>query len=126
MGVAGVIRQQHGSRLPEQLVTLIDHETKAAAISEFEAFFVPGLLQTGEYARAVISRNVNVPPDGVERWLIGERFAIRDDRRSGRDWRKQRAQPGLQRLVERMVGGGLAERDQDAFGQCGTGGGQIL
>ncbi|HEX2301003.1 MAG TPA: Scr1 family TA system antitoxin-like transcriptional regulator [Pseudonocardiaceae bacterium] len=43
--------QQHGSRLPEQLVTLIDHETKAVAISVFEAFFVPGLLQTGEYAR---------------------------------------------------------------------------
>ena len=34
--------QQHGSRLPKQLVTLIDHETKAAAIGEFEAFFVPG------------------------------------------------------------------------------------
>ena len=43
--------QQHGSRLPKQLVTLIDHETKAVAISVFEAIFVPGLLQTGEYAR---------------------------------------------------------------------------
>src|SRR5918998_453128 len=53
--------QQHGSRMPKQLVTLIDHENKAVAISVFEAIFVPGLLQTGEYARAVISRNVNVP-----------------------------------------------------------------
>jgi len=58
--------QQHGSRLPKQLVTLIDHETKAVAISVFEAIFVPGLLQTGEYARAVIRRNVNVPPDEVD------------------------------------------------------------
>ncbi len=58
--------QQHGSRLPKQLVTLIDHETKAVAISEFQATGVPGLLQTGEYARAVISRNVNVPADEVE------------------------------------------------------------
>ncbi|MGH3932289.1 MAG: DUF5753 domain-containing protein, partial [Pseudonocardiaceae bacterium] len=33
---------------------------------DFEAIFVPGLLQTGEYARAVISRNVNVPPDEVD------------------------------------------------------------
>ncbi|HEY2765147.1 MAG TPA: helix-turn-helix transcriptional regulator [Pseudonocardiaceae bacterium] len=58
--------QQHGSRLPKQLVTLIDHESKAVTISDFEATVVPGLLQTGEYARAVISRVVNVPPDEVD------------------------------------------------------------
>jgi len=58
--------QQHGSRLPKQLLTLIDHETKAVAISVFEVAGVPGLLQTGEYARAVISRVVNVPPDEVD------------------------------------------------------------
>ncbi len=58
--------QQHGSRLPKQLVTLIDHENKAVTISAFEAIFVPGLLQTSEYARAVISRIVNVPPDEVD------------------------------------------------------------
>ncbi|MGH3618610.1 MAG: helix-turn-helix domain-containing protein [Pseudonocardiaceae bacterium] len=58
--------QQHGSRMPKQLVTLIDHENKAVTISAFEAVFVPGLLQTGEYARAVISRNVNVPPEEVQ------------------------------------------------------------
>ncbi|MGH3837128.1 MAG: helix-turn-helix domain-containing protein [Pseudonocardiaceae bacterium] len=57
--------QQHGSRLPKQLVTLIDHENKAVAISDFEATLVPGLLQTGEYARAVISRIANVPPGEV-------------------------------------------------------------
>ena len=69
--------QQHGSRLPKQLVTLIDHENKAVTISDFEAIFVPGLLQTGEYARAVISRNVNVPPDEVD-----ERVAARLARQS--------------------------------------------
>ncbi len=58
--------QQHGSRLPKQLVTLIDHENKAVAISVFEATLVPGLLQTGEYARAVISRIANVPPGEVD------------------------------------------------------------
>jgi transcriptional regulator with XRE-family HTH domain len=58
--------QQHGSRLPKQLVTLIDHENKALTINEFEAVGVPGLLQTGEYARAVISRIVNVPPGEVD------------------------------------------------------------
>jgi transcriptional regulator with XRE-family HTH domain len=58
--------QQHGTRMPKQLATLIDHENKAMTISVFEAIFVPGLLQTGEYARAVISRSVNVPPDEVD------------------------------------------------------------
>lgn len=58
--------QQHGSRLPKQLVTLIDHENRAIAISDFETTGVPGLLQTGEYARAVISRVVNVPPEEVD------------------------------------------------------------
>ncbi|MGH3721603.1 MAG: helix-turn-helix domain-containing protein [Pseudonocardiaceae bacterium] len=58
--------QQHGSRLPKQLRTLIEHEDKAVTISVFEAIFVPGLLQTGEYARAVIGCNVNVPPGEVE------------------------------------------------------------
>lgn len=58
--------QQHGSNLPKQLATLIDHENKATAISDFDLAFIPGLLQTGEYARAVISRNVNVPADEVE------------------------------------------------------------
>jgi transcriptional regulator with XRE-family HTH domain len=58
--------QQHGSRLPKQLRTLIDHENKAVAISAFESTLVTGLLQTGDYARAVISRNANMPADEVE------------------------------------------------------------
>lgn len=58
--------QQHGSRLPQQLVTLIDHETRATKYSDIQPLLMPGLLQTGEYARAVISRNVNVPADEVD------------------------------------------------------------
>jgi transcriptional regulator with XRE-family HTH domain len=58
--------QQHGSRMPKQLVTLIDHENKAVTVGAFEVTGVPGLLQTGEYARAAISRIVNVPPDEVD------------------------------------------------------------
>ena len=69
--------QQHGSRLPKQLVTLINHENKAVTIDAFEATFVPGLLQTGDYARAVISSNVNAPPEELE-----ERVAARLARRS--------------------------------------------
>ncbi|HEU5469032.1 MAG TPA: helix-turn-helix transcriptional regulator [Actinophytocola sp.] len=58
--------QQHGSGLPKQLVTLIDHENKATAISFFQSVIIPGILQTGEYARAIISGNVNVPASEVE------------------------------------------------------------
>ncbi|MDV6011235.1 helix-turn-helix transcriptional regulator [Haloechinothrix sp. LS1_15] len=58
--------QQHGPVLPKQVRTMIDHETKALSIDEFQITLVPGLLQTGDYARAVISRNVNVPADEVD------------------------------------------------------------
>jgi transcriptional regulator with XRE-family HTH domain len=58
--------QMHGPRLPLQLRTLIDHEQKAVAISVFQAMLVDGLLQTGDYSRAVIAGNVNVPPEEVE------------------------------------------------------------
>ena len=58
--------QQHGSRLPQQLLTLIDHESKAVAISEFQEPGVPGLLQTGDYARALLSRSGTVPADEVD------------------------------------------------------------
>ncbi len=50
--------QQHGS--------YIDHENKAVAISEFQEPGVPGLLQTSDYARAVIGRSGNVPADEVD------------------------------------------------------------
>ncbi|MGQ0778643.1 MAG: helix-turn-helix domain-containing protein [Pseudonocardiales bacterium] len=69
--------QQHGSHLPKQLVTLIDHENKAVTISEFQEPGVPGLLQTGEYAHALISRCGNVPPDEV-----ADRVAARVARQS--------------------------------------------
>ncbi|RZS32449.1 hypothetical protein EV193_11283 [Herbihabitans rhizosphaerae] len=58
--------QTHGSRLPLQLRELMDYENKSSAIGEYEASMVSGLLQTGDYARAVISRNVNVPAEEVD------------------------------------------------------------
>lgn len=58
--------QQHGSKLPEQLKTLIDHENKAVDITTFEPIRVPGLLQTGDYARGLLDRVANVFDDDVE------------------------------------------------------------
>ncbi len=58
--------QQHGSRLPKQLTTLIDYENKAVAISDFQPMVVSGLLQTADYARALIRETGIVPPGEVD------------------------------------------------------------
>ena len=58
--------QQHGSLLPLQLVTLIDHENKAVAISEFQSTLLPGVLQTGDYARALLKEAGRVPADEID------------------------------------------------------------
>jgi transcriptional regulator with XRE-family HTH domain len=75
--------QQHGSRLPKELVTLVRHEDKAVGYSDVQPMLVPGLLQTGDYARAVISSGANVPATEVE-----ERVAARLARQRlfNRDW----------------------------------------
>jgi transcriptional regulator with XRE-family HTH domain len=64
--------QQHGSRLPKQLRTLLDHEDKALTVAGYAGALLPGALQTGDYARSVIARIVNVPADEVD-----ERVAAR-------------------------------------------------
>jgi transcriptional regulator with XRE-family HTH domain len=58
--------QQHGSRMPRQVKTLVDHETKAVRISEFQSTLVPGLLQTGDYARALFTEAKRVPPEEID------------------------------------------------------------
>ena len=58
--------QQHGSSLPEQLRTLINHENQATQIYQFDALRIPGLLQTSDYARALIERIPTVPPNEVQ------------------------------------------------------------
>ncbi|WP_158892421.1 helix-turn-helix domain-containing protein [Amycolatopsis anabasis] len=64
--------QQHGSRLPRQLRTLIDHEDNALTIGDYQATLVPGLLQTGDYARALLRDAGAVPQEEID-----ERVAAR-------------------------------------------------
>ncbi|MGH3436499.1 MAG: helix-turn-helix domain-containing protein [Sciscionella sp.] len=45
-----------GNALPKQLPTLIKFESQASTITHFEPLFVPGLLQTHAYMRAVMER----------------------------------------------------------------------
>lgn len=58
--------QQHGSRMPLQVKTLVDHEVMAVAISEFQSTVMPGLLQTGDYARALFKEAKRVPSQEVD------------------------------------------------------------
>jgi transcriptional regulator with XRE-family HTH domain len=50
----GFVVQPHGTRLPDQLHTLIRHETTARTIHNLELVVVPGLLQTRRYAEALM------------------------------------------------------------------------
>jgi transcriptional regulator with XRE-family HTH domain len=47
--------QGYDSELPEQYTTYISFETEARSLRAYESSFVPGLLQTEDYARAVIT-----------------------------------------------------------------------
>jgi hypothetical protein len=72
-----------GAGPPEQLRTLINHETRAAAINDFEAIRMPGLLQTEDYAPALIERVIAVEPGGVDsrvRARIGRQSLFSRDR----------------------------------------------
>ena len=47
--------QQHGEAVPEWFATYVGREAEAARIAYYQAEYVPGLLQTREYATAVHS-----------------------------------------------------------------------
>ena len=57
--------QQNGSRLPEQLRTLVNHENQATMIYQFDALRMPGLLQTRDYAKAFIERAITMDQERV-------------------------------------------------------------
>lgn len=50
----GWLRSYH-AELPEEYAAYISFEAEARAVRNYESLFIPGLLQTEDYARAVIS-----------------------------------------------------------------------
>lgn len=64
--------QQFGPRLPTHIRTYTEHENKATRIIDFQPLVIPGILQTGEYARALFARSATVPEIEIE-----ERVAAR-------------------------------------------------
>lgn len=58
---------RYGDVLPGWFETYVGLEEAAALIRTYEVQFIPGLLQTGDYARAVISQgNSTAPPEEIE------------------------------------------------------------
>ena len=45
---------QYGEVAPSGLLQLIDYESAASAVSQFETMFVPGILQIEDYASAIL------------------------------------------------------------------------
>lgn len=62
----GSFLRHHGERLPDQLRTLVLHETTASAVFELELNRLPGLLQTEDYARAMMRESGLIPAPGIE------------------------------------------------------------
>lgn len=85
-----------------EYTTFIDLEAGAASIAEYKADVVPGLLQTQDYARAVIEATLPDPQDA----LIGQLAASREERQ-----KLLTGEPGVQlwtvldeAVVRRVVG----------------------
>lgn len=87
---------------PDQYRRFMDFEAQAEVIENFGAHVLPGLLQTKEYAEALLSRQEELPPEQVE-----ERVNARLSRQN----RLHSAQPPLrwaiidESVLRRNVGG---------------------
>ena len=58
--------QPHGEVIPEELRTLVTHETTATLINQYEPLVVPGLLQTESYAAALFRAADLLPAEAID------------------------------------------------------------
>lgn len=100
----------YGDALPGWLATYVDLEDAAQLIRTYELQLVPGVLQTEEYARAVISRGLaSSPPDVIE-----DRVRLRMSRQQllTRDGAPDVWVVLDEAVLRRMVGGARVMREQ--------------
>jgi transcriptional regulator with XRE-family HTH domain len=57
---------RYSSVVPDSLQTLIGLEVEASTISTFENYAVPGLLQTADYARELLSTRADLPSEDID------------------------------------------------------------
>jgi hypothetical protein len=67
--------QRHQGRIPDQLRSLIFHESTATQIHSFQATYIPGVAQTADYARALFQASGAFEPAQIE-----DRVQIRTSR----------------------------------------------
>jgi transcriptional regulator with XRE-family HTH domain len=62
--------QQYGEAVPDWFEVYVGLEAEATGLSSYDAEFVPGLLQTGDYARAVHRASlINASDEEIEQWV---------------------------------------------------------
>jgi hypothetical protein len=76
--------QAYESELPEEYTTYISFESEARSVRNYESLFVPGLLQTEGYTRAVVTASLPYASDGeiqqrVETRAQRQAFITKDD-----------------------------------------------
>jgi transcriptional regulator with XRE-family HTH domain len=96
---------------PSEYGTYIGLEADASSISSFTAILVPGLLQTEDYARAMLKSLLLMPPREVERLVEVRR------KRQDRIYRADKAPLMLRAVIDesalrRQIGGPDVLRDQ--------------
>lgn len=64
---------------PESLLQLIEYESAASVVRQFETTFIPGILQTEDYARAVIQDYYNERPGSDKLRALVELRIRRED-----------------------------------------------
>lgn len=81
--LAGLLREDEGKSGPSWFESWPGHEERAVRLCHFEPCLVPGLLQTEDYARAVLSAGGLYRSDRVEQLLSirisRQRLLCRDD-----------------------------------------------
>ena len=61
--------QEWGATFPAEFREYAEYEAEATSLWLFEHSLIPGLLQTEDYARAVLERHVHVTPEEVTKRL---------------------------------------------------------
>jgi transcriptional regulator with XRE-family HTH domain len=59
----------HPGQIPDELHSLIFHESTASAIDGFEPSYIPGILQTPEYIRALLEEGGLADPAHIGKWV---------------------------------------------------------
>ena len=64
---------------PQSLLQLIEYESEAHAVRQFETLFIPGILQTEDYARAVLQNHYDEGPGSDQLRALVELRTRRED-----------------------------------------------